>query len=219
MKQGLVFDLDGTLVDSLPGIACGLNGALESLGMPTHTEEAIRMMVGSGARELCKSALAPGCRGDVPDQSIADLLAAFMRIYPDTWQDGTHIYPGINDLLGDLNREGRPLAVLSNKPHAVTAPLVRALFPDIRFDSVMGYSDRFPRKPDPAALLSIAGQWKLPARDVTMIGDSIHDAGAAQAAGSGLLLVGWGYGNRTALEGCHAPVCDTVDELRGRLDT
>lgn len=217
MKPGLVFDLDGTLVDSLPGIACGLNGALASLGMPTHTEEAIRCMVGRGARELCKSALAPGCTGDVCDKAIADLLGAFMRIYPETWRDGTLIYPGIAELLDDLAREGRPMAVLSNKPHAVTAPLVNALFPGIRFNPVMGYSDRFPRKPDPAALLHIAGQWGLPPAHVTMIGDSIHDAGTARAAGTGLVVVGWGYGNRNELEQCGAPLCERVDELRERL--
>lgn len=220
MKAGFVFDLDGTLVDSLPGIAKGLNLALASLGFPQHCEQDIRMMVGKGAHELCRSALSASF-GNAPervtDESIASLLEAFMREYPLTWREGTAIYPGIEPLLAELRQQGSPLAVLSNKPHVVTEPLVRQLFPHIGFSTIMGYSDRFPRKPDPSALLHIVDQWQMEPGQVTMIGDTTHDAETATNANCQLVLVGWGYAIRSRLVGIHAPLCDTVEELRKRL--
>lgn len=217
MTGGFVFDLDGTLVDSLPGIARGLNMALESLGVSPHSEKAVRGMVGKGAKDLCTAALAPffnGDRSQVTEDAIQRLLAEFMRFYPITWQEGTVIYPEISDLLADLHNAGYHLAVLSNKPHVITEPLVKTLFPDIPFSSVMGYSDRFPRKPDPSSLLHILNEWGLPPQNATLIGDSTHDAKTAQNAKTKLVLVSWGYSDRKSLlEYENAPLCDHVGQL------
>lgn len=216
MQKGIVFDLDGTLVDSLPGIALGLNRALESLGFPTHTEQEIRNMVGSGARELCKSALGI-TDGEPHEREIADLLRAFMVEYANTWENGTIPYGGITELLSAIKRQGVPMAVLSNKPHEITVPLVNRIFPDAGFDMIFGYSSQFPRKPDPSALSHIISQWELPSPSVIMIGDSIHDARTARNAGCGLLLVSWGYGNGKALQDFNVPVCGSVSELTREL--
>lgn len=217
MKTGVVFDLDGTLVDSIPGIARGLNLALEALGYPEHSVDAIRGMVGRGARELCLASLQGYFNGDVPEEAFEAVHRGFMCEYPRTWQDGTAPYPGIRDMLLELAAEGHPLGVLSNKPHVVTEPLVRHVFPDVPFQAVMGFSERFPRKPEPDSLLSIVRAWKMEPGQACMVGDSAHDGNTAVNAGTRLLLVGWGYSSRIALDAFRVPVCATVAELAARL--
>ena len=95
MKTGFVFDLDGTLVDSIPGIARGLNLALKALGYPEHSVDAIREMVGKGVRELCLASLKGYFNGNVPEEAFEAVHQGFMREYPHTWQEGTVPYPGI----------------------------------------------------------------------------------------------------------------------------
>lgn len=205
----VVFDLDGTLVDSLPGIAEGLNRALALLGRPTRSQQEIRGMVGRGARMLCAEALG----GTPAEEDVAALLHAFGREYPRTWEAGTIPYPGIPGMLERLAARGKQLAVLSNKPHEVTVPLVAHVFPHIPFDFVFGYSNRFPRKPDPASLLFIASSWHVDPAEVAMVGDSVHDARTARAAGTRLGLVSWGYCGDGGLSAENAPVFETAHEL------
>lgn len=205
----IVFDLDGTLVDSLPGIAEGLNRALTSLGRPTRSPREIRGMVGRGARMLCAEALG----GAASEDDVAALLRAFGGHYPHTWKAGTVPYPDITGMLERLVARGDRLAVLSNKPHEVTVPLVAHVFAHIPFDFVFGYSDRFPRKPDPASLLHIASSWRVEPAEVAMVGDSVHDARTARAAGARLGLVSWGYSGDAGLPVDENPVFDTVDAL------
>lgn len=211
----IVFDLDGTLVDSLPGIALALNRALESIGKPRHTTPHIRTLVGRGARRLCADAL-PAGEQNAP-AAIDALLQAFMREYPHTWQQGTVPYEGISPMLERLASDGYRLAVLSNKPHIVTEPLVKHLFPAIPFAPIMGYTPEYPRKPDPAALLHIASSWKTPPVEITMVGDSLHDAHTAQNAGTALILVAWGYAQTDDLLTTGTPLCATVQELEHNL--
>lgn len=211
----IVFDLDGTLVDSLPGIALALNRALETLGKPTHPTPHIRTLVGRGARRLCADAL-PADEQNLP-ASIDALLQAFMREYPHTWQQGTVPYEGIPAMLERLAAEKHRLAILSNKPHIVTVPLVRHLFPAIPFSPVMGYTTEHPRKPDPASLLHIADSWNTPPAEITLVGDSLHDARTAQNAGTALILVAWGYALTDDLLTTGAPLCATVEELEHSL--
>ena len=217
MKTGFVFDLDGTLVDSIPGIARGLNLALKALGYPEHSVDAIREMVGKGARELCLASLKGYFNGNVPEEAFEAVHQGFMREYPHTWQEGTVPYPGIREMLLSLAGEGYPLGVLSNKPHAVTVPLVRHILPEIPFREVMGFSERFPRKPEPDSLLSIVRSWGREPAQVCMVGDSAHDGNTAVNAGTRLVLVGWGYSSRSALDACRVPVCAAAGELSARL--
>ncbi len=219
MKAFIAFDLDGTLVESLPGIAEGLNRALAAVGRPPHPHAAVRGMIGHGAEHLCAAAL--GCAGvaDAPPDELAALHAAFRREYPHCWQgEGTRPFDGVPEMLARLAQAGARLAVLSNKPHEVTVELVRALFPTIPFEPVWGQQARFARKPSPEALLAIAEMWGVAPSELTLVGDSQTDARTAANAGAGCALVSWGYARQEELEAFGAyPLFHSVAALRAYL--
>lgn len=210
----IVFDLDGTLVDSLPGIAEGVARALRSLERPIPTQEEVRGMIGQGARQLCAQALGYDSTTAVPPDLLEAMYAAFCREYPLCWQGNfTRPFPGIPQLLSRLQAEGARLAVLSNKPHDVTFPMVQALFPYVEIDPILGFTGQFPRKPAPDALLHIAAGWGIPAAQLTLVGDSRYDAQTAAAAGARLLLVNWGYSPAAELVASGAPIACTTVQL------
>ncbi len=218
MKRHIVFDLDGTLVDSLPGIAEGVNRSLQELGRPVLSLKAIRRMIGSGAANLCGKALGYEDAAHTPPEELEAMHAQFRKHYPQCWQYPlTRAYPWVANMLTLLSAEGAQLAVLSNKPHDVTEPMVRALFPHIPFTAIMGYTGEFPRKPAPDAIQHIASLWGVPASEITLVGDSLYDARTAQNAGSDLALVAWGYAEVSELVAWPAPVFGSVDELRHYL--
>lgn len=210
----IVFDLDGTLVDSLPGIAEGVRQSLLAMQRPAPTPQQVRGMIGRGARDLCAQALGYDSVQHTPPDLLDTLYTHFCRIYPHCWQgELTRPYPSIPALLQQLCSAGSRLAVLSNKPHAVTLPMVQALFPTIPFSPIMGHTGQFPRKPAPDALLHIADSWQVAPADITLVGDSLYDARTAQAAGCRLVLVGWGYAQLPALLDTGAPLAHSVPEL------
>lgn len=221
MKRYIVFDLDGTLVDSLPGIATGVNRALASLGLPQHPQQAVRGMIGRGAANLCAAAIGYADVSLAPKEDLEAVHAAFRREYRACWQgkEATAPYPGIVPMLARLCAGGAHLAVLSNKPHEVTEPMVKAVFPTIPFDAVMGYTPRFPRKPAPDALLHLAEQWGVAPQELTLVGDSLYDARTAANAGTGLVLVAWGYAKVRELAAWGSPLFGTTAELQHYLCT
>lgn len=214
MIRHIVFDLDGTLVDSLPGIAQGVNRALHAMQRRELSQQLVRGMIGQGARNLCAQALGYKDVEYAPPDELEQMYRLFCREYPLCWQaQGTRPYLGVSDMLRRLAAVGVRLAVLSNKPHEVTLPMVQELFADIPFDPIMGYTGRYPRKPAPDALLAIAQQWGVAPQQLTLVGDSLYDAHTARAAGAGLVLVAWGYARTADLQTADAPLAHTVAQL------
>lgn len=196
MRPGLIFDLDGTLVDSLPGIAASLNRSLGRLGLPSHDSAAIRTFIGNGSLELARKAVPAGS----PDELARQVEAAFKEDYALTWPEGTAPYPGIPECLAALAAAGFPMAVLSNKPHGFTVEIAALLFPGVPFDPVLGQRPEVPRKPDPEAALQIARLWNFDPADCRFIGDSTIDIATARAAGIPDVAVTWGYHDLDALQ-------------------
>lgn len=195
MKHGLIFDLDGTLVDSLEGIAASLNQALTAERLPSHPLSAVRGFIGNGARILIQRAAPKGA----DENLIVSLEKAFKDHYDLHWPAGTTPYDGILPLLVALQSRGYPLAVLSNKPHPFTTDMVSRLFPSIHFATVLGQRAGIAHKPDPAGALEIAGDFGLKPEDCVVIGDSTMDIETAQNAGMDSIAVTWGFHDRERL--------------------
>ncbi len=195
MKHALIFDLDGTLVDSLDGIAASLNHALAASGLPTHSREAVRNFIGNGASVLIRR----GAPADADDALFHTLEAAFKADYDLTWPSGTTAYAGLTSLLESLQDRDYLLAVLSNKPHPFTATIVAQIFPTIRFAMVLGQRPGVPHKPDPTGALEIANTLHLSPSDCTIIGDSTMDLETAHNAGMRAIAVTWGFHDRERL--------------------
>jgi len=206
--RALIFDLDGTLVESLPGIAGSLNRSLALLGLPQHTHEAVRGFIGDGAQKLVERALSGMSRQDL----TAELLASFGKDYATTWPEGTRVYNGMHELLARLTAKGVPLAVLSNKPHAFTVEIVQRLFPEKTFAVTLGNREGLAHKPDPTGALEIASSLNLLPADCTLIGDSVIDLETAQNAGMTSIGVTWGYHDKARLHGAHQ-LAETIAEL------
>ena len=195
MKQGLIFDLDGTLVDSLPGIAASLNHALAAMGFPGHVTADVRGFIGDGSWILSKRAAPAGS----PDEVINAIEQAFKAHYDLNWVHGTALYPGIAELLGTLRERGHPLAILSNKPHAFVLDIAAKLFPGEPFTAAVGQQKGVPHKPDPAGIFEITRRLGLPPEDCVLIGDSTIDIATSRNAGIRSIAVTWGYHDRAPL--------------------
>ena len=187
--RAFIFDLDGTLVDSLPGIALALNHALTDAGLSTYTETEVCGFIGDGMAVLVERAL-----GEQNADLRETVMTSFQKHYQQDWKDGTTCYPGMMDLLGRLQNEDLPLAVLSNKPHPFTVEIVEALFPPKLFSPIQGHREGFPKKPDPTTALQIVSDWGLEAHEVAYVGDSTVDLATAEAGGLVPLIFSWGYG-------------------------
>jgi len=195
VKQALIFDLDGTLVDSLQGITTALNSALLGSGLPTHPATAVRGFIGNGARVLIERGVPAGSS----EMLILAVEQAFKSEYEVAWPLGTTPYPGIVHLLETLQLNGAPLAVLSNKPHPFTVAMVARIFPSIRFGLVLGQRNGVPHKPDPSGALEISAELGILPQHCSIIGDSTMDIETARNAKMEAIAVTWGFHDRERL--------------------
>jgi phosphoglycolate phosphatase len=214
VKPFLIFDLDGTLVDSLRGIADTLNRTLDAHGLPGHSDANVRSFVGNGLRNLVTRAAPQGA-----DPALIDsLLALYRKDYDLTWKQGTVPYPGIVAMLDELRRDGFTMAVLSNKTHEFTVTMVHGMFPNIHFTQILGQRDGLPHKPDPAGALHLADAMGASPENCVVIGDSTMDIETAANAGMRSIAVSWGYHDRRRLEAAHpGHLIDHPPELRPLL--
>lgn len=188
--QAVLFDLDGTLLDTLADLGNAMNRVLAAQGLPGHPLEAYRYFVGEGARLLVTRAL-PENRRD--EATIAACLAAFQADYNQNWRVETKPYPGIPEMLDALTARGLKLAVLSNKPHDFTQRCVHELLPRWTFEPVFGLRETVPRKPDPAGALEIAACLNIPPAHFLYLGDTAIDMQTARAAGMFPVGALWGF--------------------------
>lgn len=188
MYSHIIFDLDGTLVDSLTGIAAALNAALAEHGLPTHQESVVRTFIGDGAHTLCQRA----AKGQ--DKAVIDALhQSFMREYAKTWKSGTLAFAGIHELLTQLKQLDYKLSILSNKPHAFTTEIVNHFFPEKPFDLVLGQREGISKKPDPSGVHEMLCQLVESSANSILVGDSTVDVITARNAGIRSVAVTWGY--------------------------
>lgn len=211
--RACLFDLDGTLVDSLDDIAAALNHGLAVCGFPLHPRERVRTFIGHGVTRLVARAVAP-------QVAPPELLEATLRYYADHVCDHGRPYPGIVALVEALLADGCPLAVLTNKPHALALDVVAKLFRPEAFVTVWGDRAGAPKKPDPAGARALAEQLGVPPSACTLVGDSVVDVRTAKAAGMRAIAVTWGFEDREALVASHPDaLVDSVDELAACLGT
>ncbi|MFA5864951.1 MAG: HAD family hydrolase [Phycisphaerae bacterium] len=205
----VIFDLDGTLADTLKDLADATNWGLAKLGQPQHRLDNYRYLVGTGRTELCRKAL-PENRQDLVEQ----LIVLMTDYYAKHCFDTTLPYPGIEDLLNNLSAQNIKLAVLSNKPQNFVELTLERLFGRFRFSAVVGDCDDKPRKPDPTGALSIAKALKLPPQQIAYVGDTSTDMQTANRAKMFAIGVSWGFRERQELIDHGANVIvDTPDAL------
>lgn len=202
----VVFDLDGTLIDTIGDLAAAVEHALSLKGFPGHGIDDYRKMVGHGIRNLVTRALPEGVSEEVIDSTLSDFVSYYT----------THIdvfsrpYAGIHQLLKDLDRAGIKIAVASNKFQAGTEMLMERFFPDIPFVKILGNAPGLPLKPDPEVIrlaMEAAGSSKA-----VMVGDSATDIKTAHNAGIPAIAVSWGFRPKSDLGSAEA-IADSVGQL------
>ena len=195
----VIFDLDGTLLDTLDDLSAAVNYAMSQRGFPLHTREEYRMMVGHGARNLMMQAVPMEHRAD---EALIDAVLADFRNYYNTHIDVyTKPFPGIPQLLESLHQNGIKLAVASNKFQEGTEHLIKEFFPDIPFVAILGNRLGYPLKPDPEVVGEVLRKTELSKADAVMVGDSDTDMETAANGGIHGIAVGWGYRNMKNIPG------------------
>ena len=215
-SHAVLFDLDGTLLDTLADIAGAANAALRRLGFPPHPVENYRYLVGDGAGCLARRVLGEGAR----DEAMVDRCKlAIAEEYQTRWSQNTKAYAGIAELLAELGARGVPMVVLSNKPHDATTAVVDFFFPDKPFRIVRGAQPGVPIKPDPTAALQIAQELSIEPGRFIYLGDTDTDMRTAVAAGMFPAGALWGFRTGAELTAAGAQILlKTPLELLNLLD-
>lgn len=197
--RAVLFDLDGTLVDSLEDLTAAVNHIRSAFSHPPLAADAVRLKIGKGARNLVQQTL-PG----TTDADIDRALNLFLEFNRQHIADRSRLYPGIADLLRDVSARNIKLAVISNKNEDLSSLILQALGINDLFETVCG-GDSYPeRKPSPLPLLKVAEILGVAPHECIMVGDSINDIQAAQRANIASIACTWGYGSTEELTGADA---------------
>lgn len=194
--QAIIFDLDGTLLNTLDDLADSMNRVLSSLGYPTHITEAYKYFVGDGIEKLAHRVLPPPERSE---ETINTCVAAMREDYGQHWMDQTRLYDGIEEMLTELTNRNIQLAILSNKPHPFTEITVSHYFDRWNFAEVAGAVSDIPPKPDPAGAIRIIKKMDIPAENFLYLGDTSTDMKTANGAGISAIGALWGFRTESEL--------------------
>lgn len=214
MKRLVIFDLDGTLLNTIADLANSTNHALNQLGYPTHEPEEYNFMVGNGINKLFERALP---EGEKTEENVLRVRREFIPYYDQHNADESRPYPGIPELLETLQAKGIQLAVASNKYQAATEKLIAHYFPNIKFIAVFGQRDGVNVKPDPTIVEDILRISGTPKDEVLYVGDSGVDMQTARNAGVTACGVTWGFRPLAELESFNPRYIIEVPQLISNL--
>lgn len=195
--KALIFDLDGTLADTVPAIAEALNLTLTEMGYPTHSIEEIKTFIGKGPRHLVSEALPKDVRENEP-KIVEKAIELYTKMYKKTYMNTTELYDGIKEAIITLSQYYK-IAVLSNKQDAYVKNLVNQLLPQGICTIACGTIDNIPAKPDPTIALKMVEELGVSHYECMLIGDSDIDILTAENAGLDILSVSWGYVSKAKL--------------------
>ncbi len=197
MKELIIFDLDGTLLDTVADLAASTNHALSQCGFPTHEAAAYRFFIGNGINKLFERVLP---EGEKSLEKVLKMRQHFLEYYGEHNAELTVPYSGISDLLQKLQSEDYKLAIASNKYQSGTMQLVEHFFPEIKFTAVFGQRENIPVKPNPTIVDDILALAKVEKSRVLYVGDSGVDMQTAHNADIDACGVTWGFRPRAELE-------------------
>ena len=213
MNKLVIFDLDGTLLNTIADLAAGVNHTLAAHDLPQHTIDEYTLMVGNGMRKLIMRALPEELAAD--DAFVDSMLAEFLNYYADHIDVHTKPYSGVPELISTLSAQGYKLAVASNKIQAGAEKLIQKFFPDTDFVAVMGNSPLYPLKPDAALVEYIMDKAGTDRAHTVMVGDSGTDIQTARNAGIPVIAVSWGFRPRHELTVADYIADDTSQVIAG----
>lgn len=212
MYRAVIFDLDGTLTDTLDSLEFSVNETMKEIGFAPITREQCREFVGNGAKVLIERALRAS--GDEQLDYFDGAYSAYQRIFDENCTYLVRPYPGVEKMLAYMKNAGMKLAVLSNKPDKQAVHVVEDIFGKDLFDVVYGQREGIPRKPDPAPLLSLASELGADPSEILYIGDSEVDLATGCAAHADTILVSWGFRSRQELKEAGAErIADTAGQI------
>ena len=191
--RGVLFDLDGTLIDSAPDLVGACNDMLNALGRSPVALETARGWIGNGARRLVERALTQDFDGEAPAQLTETAYPLFEKCYQANLTRDSVLYAGAAETLAQCQAAGRRVGCVTNKPGAFTRPLLESMGLSRYLDPIIGGDDLPKKKPDPLPLQHVAEQWGLVPAECLLVGDSVSDFRAARACGMPVVLVSYGY--------------------------
>ena len=214
MNKAVIFDLDGTLLDTLDDITDSINGMLNEYGYKAIDREKVRAIIGSGAKKLIADALPE----KLSDEEFIKRLETYNRIYNASGSPKTKLFDGIKEILFELKTRGYRLAVLSNKPQHSTDKVAEKYLQGLGFDYIAGQSEIIKCKPDPAGALYVLKELGVSPENAYLVGDGETDVLTAINSGTKGIAVLWGYRDKDLLEDAGAKVfCSSPEELLSLL--